>query len=345
MKQNKRTRHLFTFLAFCAAVLTVTTSCESEYTTVYNDIPGDTLYVSGDAYIKSFTVQEHEDQQPMQAAIVNDTIKVLWVSYYEMPETITPSITLADHASISPNPGTPVPFKTGQKYTVTSQAGTTKQYTLQVDFRQPQPKTFNTFIEGNLGGWKSFSIGSPFGGLDNIWINSEHTRVYLVSAADQTTEYDCEIVYFGTGMGIITPPSPFRDAGIYFYLPTDIPEGKYDVRMKNGEYILRDSNEQYWFETEITESEETAISSFINDLTLASGDTFSIRGTNLDVGDTVFISVGNNGTRYPLEIVSRTAYEATFKVPTGTPAAAYNRLFFVDGAEEDRVTFRLTITE
>src|SRR5690606_6078222 len=344
MKQNKRTRHLFTFLAFCAAVLTVTTSCESEYTTVYNDIPGDTLYVSGDAYIKSFTVQEHEDQQPMQAAIVNDTIKVLWVSYYEMPETITPSITLADHASISPNPGTPVPFKTGQKYTVTSQAGTTKQYTLQVDFRQPQPKTFNTFIEGNLGGWKSFSIGK-YSGLDNIWINLEHTRVYLVSAADQTTEYDCEIVYFGTGMGIITPPSPFRDAGIYFYLPTDIPEGKYDVRIKNGEYILRASNEQYWFETEITESEETAISSFINNLTVASGDTFSIRGTKLDNVDNVSVAVGYTGTRYPLEIVTRTPYTATFKVPAGTPASAYTFLFLVDGAEEKVSGFQLTVTE
>src|SRR5690606_16876204 len=114
MEQNKRKKHLFAFLTLCAAVFTVTTSCESEYTTVYNDIPGDTLYVSGNAYIKSVTVQEFEDQQPMQAAIVNDTIKVLWVSYYEMPETITPSIILAGHASISPNPGTPVPFKTGQ---------------------------------------------------------------------------------------------------------------------------------------------------------------------------------------------------------------------------------------
>lgn len=341
MEQNKRKKHLFAFLTLCAAVFTVTSSCESEYTTVYNDIPSDTLYVSGDAYIKSFTVQEFEDQQPMQAAIVNDTIKVLWVSYYEMPETITPSITLADHASISPNPGIPVPLKTGQKYTVTSQAGTIKQYTLQVDFRQPQPKTFTAITKGNLGQWYNLTIGK-YNNLDNVWFNLEQTRVYLVSAADQTTEYDCEIVYFGTGMG---SGSPFRDAGIYFYFPTDMPEGKYDVCIKNGEYILRASNEQYWFETEITESEETAISSFINNLTVASGDTFSIRGTNLDDVDSVSVAIGNTGARYPLGIVTRTPYVATFKVPAGTPAAEYTRLFFVDGAEEKMIAFKLTVTE
>lgn len=292
--------------------------------------------------MKSFTVQAFEDQEPIQAAIVNDTIKILWVSYHDLPKTISPTIVLADKAVISPKAAVEIPFKTGEKYTVTSEAGTSKQYVLQVDFRQPQPKTFGMGTRGNIGGWTSITVGSGPIGTDNLWYNLEQTRVYLVSAADQTTEYTCDIAYFGPGTGA----NPFRDAGIYFHLPTTIPLGKYDVRVKNGEYVLRQTLETNWFNYEITESTTLAVSNYTKIFSIKAGNTFTIRGTKLDSGTNVFTSVGTTGTRYPLEIVSRTAYEATFKVPTGTPAGVYNRLFFVEDSKETIATLTsLTLTE
>ncbi|MFD2940246.1 hypothetical protein [Flavobacterium notoginsengisoli] len=331
--------NFYNLLAASAMLLTVVASCDTEYNTIYNDIPGDVTYVSGDAIIKSFTIQEHADQQPIQAAIVNDTIKIVWVSYYAMPKTITPNIVLAEKAVISPKSAVEIPFKNGETYTVTSEAGTIKKYTLKVDFRQPQPKAFVGEATGTLGGWTSI-VNSGLGGIDDLWLNLEQTRVYLVSGADQKTEYDCEIAYFGKGTGT----TPFRDYGIYFYLPVNAPVGKYDLRIKNGEYILRDSKEANWFNFTVTESTTVAISTFTAGFSVVAGGTFKIRGTKLDTGTSIYISVGTAGTRYPLEIVSRTAYEAVLKVPAGTPAGTYNRYFFTDAAKETMVVRNFTVT-
>lgn len=332
MKQNQCKNTFFSCITACVSVLALMTSCDTEY---------NTTYVSGDALIKSFTVQAFEDQEPIQAAIVDDTIKILWVSYHNMPQTISPAIVLADKAVVSPKTAVEIPFKTGEKYTVTSEAGTTKQYVLQVDFRQPQPKTFGLGSSGNLGGWTSVNGGGGSIGTDNLWFNLEQTRVYLVSAEDQTTEYDCDIVYFGKGTGV----SPFQTYGIYFHLPTNMPEGKYDVRIKNGEYILRQTLESNWFNYTVTESTVLRISTFTKIFNVKAGNTFSIRGTKLDTGSNIFTSVGNTGTRYPLEIVSRTAYAATFKIPAGTPPGAYNRIFFIEDSKETLQTITLNVTE
>ncbi|MCI9843378.1 hypothetical protein [Flavobacterium pectinovorum] len=286
------------------------TSCDTEY---------NTTYVSGDADIKSFTVQEFEDQQPIQAAIVNDTIKILWVSYHDMPETITPTIVLSDKAAISPKAAVEIPFKTGEKYTVTSEAGTTKQYTLEVDFRQPQPKTAIFSTGGTIGGSSAFVYSIAGSSIDNLWFNLEQTRVYLVSAADKTTEYDCDIAYFGDGKG----SNPFMNTGLYYYLPTNVPVGKYDLRIKNGEYIVRSATEANWFNFTITEPTTTAISTYIYGSTATIGGNFNIRGTKLDTLKDFFISIGSAGTRYQLEVVSRTDYSVTLKVPVGTPAGNY----------------------
>lgn len=336
MKQNQYRNTFFSCITTCVAALTIMTSCDTEY---------NTTYVSGDAYIKSFTIQAFEDQQPIQAAIVNDTIKVLWTSYHEVPKTITPVIELADKAAISPKATVEIPFKTGEKYTVTSEAGTTKQYTLQVDFRQPQPRTFlnYTALTNTIGGWFGARIGSEYGGIDNFWFNQEQTRVYLVSATDKTTEYDCEIVYLGFGTGV----NPFRDAGLYFHLPTNIPVGKYDLRIKNGEYILRDATETNLFNFTVTEPTTFAFSTYNFGLTATIGGTFNIRGTKLEAVKDFFISIGNNGERRKLEIVSRTPYTVTFKVPAATPAATYDRIFAFNenGVQLSLAVIGLTITQ
>ncbi len=344
MKRNKKISIILYAFIISVLNMVVFTACDMEYTTIYNDVPGDTLYVSGDTYIKSFTVQEHADQQPIQAAIVNDTIKILWVSYHERPETITPEILLADKAVVTPASRSTIPFETGVMYTVTSEAGTEKSYTLQVDFRQPEPKTFlgmNNSVN-NLGAAKYIN-GSSGGVFDGLWFNIEQTRVYFVSADDHSKEYDCEIAYFGPGEN----KRPFAEYGIYFYIPVTMPAGKYDLRIKNGEYILRDKDVTRHFNVDIIDDPDFfEFSPFNQDLSLQAGSTFSVRGMNLDIPVTAVTIAKNAGSaaiHYPLEIITRDRYSATFKLPDTIPADTYRNIFFFNGDIKKGASQRITV--
>lgn len=326
-------------------LLLFTASCESEYITVYKDIPGDTLYQSGDAFIKNFTVQAYDDQQPVKAAIVNDTIKLLWVSYHTIPQTIKPQINVADKARISPASGEEVPFEDGVKYTVTSEAGTLKEYILKIDFRQPEPKSFRFAMEGstyNIGSTQKILVSHDE--FDDLWFNMDHTRAYFVSAEDRKTEYDCEIAYFGPG----TYTQPFVNYGMYFYIPVDMPPGKYDFRIKNGEYLLRDKDESMHFNVDITDDPDyLQVSTFDAYKTMAAGSTFTVRGVNLHMPVTSVVIAKNNSSsavHYPLEIITRSRYSATFKLPSQIPADTYNNMIFFNGNIRKNSGYRITVS-
>ncbi len=333
------------FIPCLTLFLLFTVSCESEYTTIYNDVPGDTIYQSGDAFIKSFTVQAYEDQQPVKAAIVNDTIKLLWVSYHKIPQTIKPLIDVADKASVNPVSGQEVPFEDGVKYRVTSEAGTVKEYILKIDFRQPEPKSFRFAMEGttyNIGSTQKILVSHDE--FDDLWFSMEHTRAYFVSAEDHNREYDCEIAYFGPG----TYTQPFASYGIYFYIPTNMPAGKYDFRIKNGEYLLKDKDENMHFNVTITDDPEyLQVSTFDAYKTMPAGSTFTVRGVNLDMPVTSVVIAKNNSSsavHYPLEVISRNRYSATFKLPSQIPADTYNNMIFFNGSVRKNSGYRITVS-
>lgn len=335
----------YRYLSLITLLLLFTVSCESEYTTVYNDIPGDTIYLSGDAFIKSFTVKAYEDQKPIQAAIVNDTIKLLWVSYHAIPQKIKPLIKLADKAVISPASEEEISFKDGIKYSVTSEAGTVKEYVLQIDFRQPEPKSFRFALEGstyNIGSTQKILVSHDE--FDDLWFSMEHTRAFFVSATDTSKEYDCEIAYFGPG----TYTQPFANYGMYFYIPKDMPAGKYDFRIKNGEYLLRDKDESMHFNVDITDDPDyLQVSTFDAYKTMPAGNTFTVRGVNLDMTVTSVVIAKNNSSsavHYPLEIITRSRYSATFKLPSQIPADTYNNMIFFNGSIRKNSGYRITVS-
>lgn len=328
------------FKVMLLVAATILFSCETEYIDKVNEIPGDVIQVPGFTHIESFSINEFEEGKPLNAAITENSIVVLWSAYKGRPETISPVITLAEGATILPASGVAVPFVDGTVYTVTSKAGTTKQYTLKIDVRQLEP-TYTTIGSTSYEiGTLQKEINSATGGsgaIDNLILDTKQTRVYFVSAEDKTTEYDAEVVFMGLG------DSPYIDYGIYYFLPENMPEGLYDVRIVNGNYLLMNTEEQR-FQSEVKLPANFSVTRYGFPTTKQLEQTVEVRGTLLD--QTTSVEIYNNANSevvYPLEIISVSPYRITLKIPAGTPAGAYNRMKFWRGEESTNSANAITV--
>ncbi|MEE1896963.1 hypothetical protein V1389_01355 [Flavobacterium rakeshii] len=309
-------------------------SCETEYIDRVNEIPGDVIQVPGYTHIESFSIDGFMENEPLYAAITENEIIVLWSAYHPLPETISPTIILPEGATVSPASGTEIPFVEGTVYTVTSEAGTTKDYTLRIDIRQQEPtytvlgsslyqigalqKEVNTALSGSAA-------------LDNLLLDINQTRVYFVSAEEETVQYDAEVVFMGNG------DAPFTDYGIYYFLPEDMPEGFYDMRIENGQYLLINPVENS-FQSEVKIPTTFSVTRYGFPTTQSQGNTFEARGALLNEVTTVEIySNTDSATVYPIEVVAQSTYRITLKVPEDTPVGTYNRMRFYRG-EQSTVT-------
>ncbi|KAF2508092.1 hypothetical protein [Flavobacterium foetidum] len=323
MTQKNNFSLLFTGILFLSILFL---SCDTEYIDKVNTIPGDVVQVPGYTQIESFTIKDTKDNS-ISAALTEDNIVVTWSNHLVLPETIKPEIILGTEASISPASGTEVPFKDGTVYTVTSKAGTTKKYTLKIDFRQKEPTAWVGGAETLYKGLLQKKINSAIGGttaIDNLWLSIKDSRVYFVSATDQK-EYTSEIVF----MGIEASPSIYTQYGVYYFLPENIPPGMYDLRIKNGAYTMQAVNEEGRFKISIEEPTYFSVERYGTPSEKQAGETIEIRGGLLNTltSAEVYVSTASSVT-YPLEIVSLTPYRAVLKIPAGTPAGTYNRIRF-----------------
>ncbi|MFT4093427.1 MAG: hypothetical protein QM640_07290 [Niabella sp.] len=315
-------------------------SCKKEYTDRYNEIAGDTLYVSGNTGIVSFVVNEFDEDSPIEASITGDSIIVLWSAYTTPPDSISPVITLPDSATVYPASGEQVAFATGTEYTVTSAAGIEKKYYLKIDYRQVQPTNYilnakSTFIQGGFYYIKG-SAGSN--GMDNLLPDTSVTRVYLVSATDSTTEYDCEVATMTT-------------YGVTFWVPATVPEGTYDLRIQNGAYTLTNQNTNYLYSATVTTG---TVSSTASSLTLgapfntiARGDTFMVAGVLLNnVTNSAVIRNSSDNQYYSLEIVSISDdYRwLTLRIPDDAPLGLYRQIW-LSGTSNVSTSSKFTIIE
>lgn len=314
---------IFLHTAILLFLSTLFFSCDTEYVDKINDIPGDVIKVPGYTQIESFTFRDTQNNA-VNAAITEETILFTWTNYMALPETIKPEIVLGTEATISPASGVEIPFKDGTVYTVTSKAGTTKKYTIKIDVRQKEPKswTFNSGDYLTKGYIQSMTNRGASDGIDNLWLSIKDTRVYFVAATDQKTEYTAEIVYLGTG-----GTSLFTNYGVYYILPDNMPVGNYDMRIKNGAYLLQNTSVDNRFKVEVVEPDYFSVERYGSPVEKQIGETFELRGGMMNTITAAVVY--NNKTKtqtYPLEIVSITPYRAVLKVPTGVPAGMYDRI-------------------
>lgn len=321
-------------------IATLLLSCETEYNDKVNTLPGDVIQVPGYTQIESFKITDTEDN-PISAAITGENIVITWSNHMALPETVTPQIILGEGAAISPASGVAVPFQNGTLYTVTSQAGTTRQYSLKIDFRQPEPQSW-TANGGEMlykGLIQKMTNYGTSGSIDNLWMSLPDTRVYFVAATDQT-EYTAEIIYLGTGEGV----APFNEYGVYYFLPENMPLGMYDLRIKNGDYVLQNNSVENRFKIEILEPDYFKTEKYGFPTTKQAGQTLEVRGGLLTMLTAVEIFNSDNpDVIYPLEIVNVTSYRATLKLPSNIPSGTYNKMRFTRGEEVSNLTYPVMI--
>jgi hypothetical protein len=301
-------------------------SCRKEYVDKINTIAGDTMYISGMNYIKSFEVKEYSPDTILKAGITTDTIVVYWPSYSRpLPDSIAPIITLPDSAIVSPASGKRVAFKTGITYTVTSAAGASKKYTLKVNQQSPVPWFYYNPASITLG-----DVITLAG--DQFWQDTSQTKVYLVSARSGIA-YQAELFSVA-----ITGPR--------FIVPLNVPtDGLYDIKVVNGAYTVYNA----------TEAKRNAISLVYPTVVnlnaaglpskLSRGNTFTVRGTLLS--NVVSASLYANGVYTPVDVVSAAVDKVLLGVPAGMPLGTYTRLRVVtaDGITKALAGIAITVSE
>jgi len=181
-------------------------SCKKEY----EDAP----YNS----IERFSVTDVTTGTSYRAVIKDDTLLVYWAQFANMPDSISPEIIVAEHATVTPASGTKVAFAETTTYKVTAQNGTTRNYVLKPLSNQPPP-TYEIFTPDVYPG-DLLVIGGEY-----FIPDTTHTKLYLINSSAQ-------IQIPGANISLLT------NAEIDATVPNDIPSGTYDLKLVTGKRTL-----------------------------------------------------------------------------------------------------------
>jgi len=293
------------------ALLLLCGSCKKEYIDKVNR-------VLADNFIESFAISEFHKDTVIQASIVGDEIIVYWPGYKELPASISPKIGTSEKAIISPASETSVPFQNGTKYTVKSESGVEKEYTLKVDLRQPIPVVIYD------GHFKDIAQGS-IKGIAGYWIlrDAARTKIFLVSKENPQQEYELPLMDFGLERRFIyTAPRAV--------ITHDVPAGDYHTKFVNGIHTvyatIKDKDERHV--TTVTESPRDK-AKYISDLntlpiTLKKGDELVIYGACFDrIQKVSLLKTRTSGDKHELELVRSSYTEWVGKIPSDIPLDTY----------------------
>lgn len=292
-KQISGTRKAI-YLAVFSLTMAAIVSCKKEYTAYpYNTI-------------ETFTLKDASGN-PLEAAISDNEIIVYWPPFQSVPDSVTPTITVARNASVQPASGARVPFNTATVYTVTAQDGSKQTYTLKPSVNQA-PVTFND-LNNN-----TFTLGSSF------TINGE----YIIRDTAVTSLFLTNVKTGKQSRLFLSTASVFTYSRISMTLPLNagIDTGLHTVTLKSGARSV------------------TKGPYYINRPAMAYTDfTFNPKGGNVKRGDEVSFTFDattpkaqywNNtfahcefsilSVYYRVEIVKQSAGSVTLKIPAGIPA-------------------------
>jgi len=309
---------LCAFFALCGFL----SACKTEY------VPKELV---GDNFIETFTLREFSKDTLINASIVGGEVIVYWPSYKPLPDSIRPTISLSENASIRPASGTLVPFRTGTTYTVTSEADTEKEYVLKVDLRQPIP---------------GFAYTGPNIGLNQGDIYDIYGHWFLKDI-DQIRAFFVDTV--------TREESPFRILGFRehqknypemvpygFISHEDVSSGKYHLKVVNGIHTVfatvSGTAEKVVFTIAPTPRTRPQTRNLLSSFpyTLRRGEEFTMGGKCLDY--LTNISLQNSlGQKHEVEFV-RSSYDSwTGKIPADMPLGEYKNYYMIYQEEVDGV--------
>ncbi|MBB6273320.1 hypothetical protein HDF26_003780 [Pedobacter cryoconitis] len=287
------------------SVIVLFTSCKKQYT--------DYSYSN----LVSFSLKGN-DGEILKGAITAKDITVYWPPFTQVPDSITPQITVAERASISPASGKKVAFKETTKYTVTAQDGSQTVYTLKPVINQPIPyiSGFSPFYSHDNNGVRVFYPDTELDIQGDYFLtDSLATKVYL--DIEGGNEIPMVITAIAKTRIISEVLSEKLKKGTYFKIK--IISGSrtiYSGRCLMGEVLPL-----------IPEAD------ILYTKTFKAGDTFTLSGINIGTISTVSASASLTSTPQNLIIQSKTDQAVTIRIPDNIPAGTYGILNYAYTAD------------
>lgn len=301
------------YIALAIVAVCVFWSCETEYV--------DALYTQNE--ITSFNIDL--DGTKLYGAISDGSIIIYESLLEELPETVSPEITISENATILPASKESISLEDGTSYTVTAQDGSTASYVLNII-------PFNTtlsIIDKNYAasfGNGMYIVGSGF------LLDSTRNQVFFISENDNT-EHEMvidEIVedtYSPSGFGVsirVTIPEEEE---------TELEGGYYKIKVISGpREVVTDSAilKMSFTKPSLPKFDETQVVSQGGTITFTGNYLGEGRGYRVPVQDAqTYLTLddyNNDVNGLVLPIVEHTFTSVTYSIPDDAPLGEYQVL-------------------
>lgn len=255
--------------------------------------------------ILAFSVKD-ANGEPLKAVIENNEIILHWPIGQVVPQEITPSITIADKASISPAAGTKVSFSESVTYTVKAEDGTVTTYKLKpvVNSFIPMIKAFHGVRIYKTKSFVMTNSDVQLGG-DLFDVTEGKTQVFFVNAGGQDVPVKIKSM---------TPISVSLDPNVV--------TGNYQgVKVTSGN---KTSFFSQTFEVIVDPRPMFLATAFTTASTIKRTAQFTITGgTNLDKINAAALYSDATDKFIAVNLKTVTANSITFDLPAGFPLGKY----------------------
>lgn len=247
----------------------------------------------------------------ISGAIAGDSIVIYWPSHLPQPEKISPQITVAENATVTPVSGTEVDFKTGTAFTVKAQNGAEKKFYLKVVYNQPPIQVFEVTYSAVKGGSLVVDNGTVIRYIER---DAAKTKCYIVDDGDVATELPLE---FFTGYS--------GEANMRISVPDDpaIKVGAYRLRITSGSQTFTSPNKIFGvlYATRPTANALTA------PVTVKQGGTVTFEGSGFfDMQEARVFAYNADWSEKEvatLTLEETTATSVTYRIPATFPEGVY----------------------
>ncbi|RAJ06656.1 hypothetical protein LX64_01783 [Chitinophaga skermanii] len=251
----------------------------------------------------------------VQGAIDKDSITVYWPTYVAQPTNVTAKVTPSEKATVTPASGASVDFKTGTKFTVKAENGTTKDYFLKVVFNQPPIQLYELAIpSAEKGAVANFDLNSI---LKYVIEDTVQTKFYLVG--NNNVSHQMKIAF-------VTTPQNARVLAVHIPNSADIVEGAYKIRITSG--LSSYQSDGFIFGVVYPNAAFPKADNITSAVSVKRGTNITFTGKGfVDMKEARVFGYNANWMEVELgkwELVSYTATTATYKIPTDFPTGTYD---------------------
>ncbi|WP_126972704.1 hypothetical protein [Gynurincola endophyticus] len=261
--------------------------------------------------VVNFTVDV--EGEAVKAAVDNDKIILYWPLEKDIPETISPVINVSKNATISPASGATISTTETVVYTVTSETGAVRKYTLYIPNNKVKPY-IKSWDGLTLYNGKAFIVeGNQINIRGDYFSTKENgSRVFITNENNQ--EVEAEIV---AKTGLVFG---FRPKEIGTYKKFRFESAGYTFTFDTVFHYVSDPFSRISYPTE--------------NITVKQGEDFVLTGKNLDKISSVVLTKLSGGDQYELVIKNATSATITLTTPATIPTGEYNYLLYKQNAGE-----------